>query len=200
MAYITTHLSDYFSEESIRMLGFMEWDSYEFLENPNRIRLSSIEDNETEIPWYGERIEVQDIPPQAYFCTCRQLSDGLASLVDYSGRFATIRCINGYDWSWCGPGLVFRGTESILADVVKRLCDEGINAVCYPIDKAWYIQERNINRKQNMEKSIRKELSEAIFKAIEITMLRWDEVQEDENCAQAAEVLQMLHSSLEEDE
>ena len=58
--------------------------------------------------------------------------------------------------------------------------------------------ERNINRKQNMEKSIRKELSEAIFKAIEITMLRWDEVQEDENCAQAAEVLQMLHSSLEE--
>lgn len=52
---------------------------------------------------------------------------------------------------------------------------------------------------EHMEKTIRQELSEAIFKAIEITMLRWDEVQEDENCAQAAEVLQMLHSSLEEE-
>lgn len=49
-----------------------------------------------------------------------------------------------------------------------------------------------------MEKTIRKALSEAIFKALEITMLRWDEVQADENCAQAAEVLQMLHASLEE--
>lgn len=51
-----------------------------------------------------------------------------------------------------------------------------------------------------MDKTIRQELSTAIFKAIEITMLRWDEVQADENCAQAAEVLQMLHASLEEEE
>lgn len=51
----------------------------------------------------------------------------------------------------------------------------------------------------DMEKTIRQELSEAIFKALGIAMLRWDEVQADENCAQAAEVLQMLHSSLEED-
>ena len=50
------------------------------------------------------------------------------------------------------------------------------------------------------KKTLRQELSEAIHKALEITMLRWDEVQEDENCSQAAEVLQMLYASLEEED
>lgn len=142
MAYITSALNDFFSEESIHLLGYMEWDSYEFLENPGRIRLRDFEDNEALIPWFGDKIEVQDIPPQAYFCSCSQLSGGLASLVDYSGHFATIRCIYGYDWSWCGPGIVMRGSHEVVSEAMRRLEKAGVNVVCHLIDKAWYIQEK----------------------------------------------------------
>jgi len=52
---------------------------------------------------------------------------------------------------------------------------------------------------KHMEKSISQKLAEAIEKALDIAIAHWDEVQEDENCSQAFEVLQMLYDSLAED-
>lgn len=53
--------------------------------------------------------------------------------------------------------------------------------------------------KMKRDMSYREELRKALERAQEIIVNRWSEMEEDDCCTQAAEVLEMLITSLEED-
>lgn len=136
---ITRELADYFTPAAIGLIKHFEWDCYELIYNPAAIRMSDWEGNSYQIPWRGKKIAAHQLPSDMYACSNLKLPPELFNLVEDNGYNFYIECLYGYDYSWCGPGLVLRGTETILLQVLSILEAKGLKVQYRPLDKAWWI-------------------------------------------------------------
>lgn len=139
---VTETLEYCFTPAARELIRHFEWDSYELVGNSSAIRMNNWEDNSYQIPWRGTKIAAHQLPPEMFFCSCAFLSAGLSKLIEDDGYQCYIPCLYGYDIQWCGKGLVLRGSQAVLDQVLAILRQQGLSVQARPLDLAWWITEK----------------------------------------------------------